>query len=170
MTDIRKLTVHEVPSNAAGDRYVSTRHLGYSVHCEGDVEVTLRFTSPDKALRFIGHILEAVDEPEVVEVLGVACLHHQVAPTPLRTGTPATLTPHTTSPEHERFIRRAAAILYAALPMTQRRERLLKVFRALLPADSMAALRTLPPEVLIARLKTELPDDLPASFAQAASF
>lgn len=170
MADIRRLTVHEVPNNAVGDRHVSTHRPGYFVHCEGDVEVTLRFTNPDKALRFIGHVLEAVNEPGVVEVVGVACLHHRTASATLRTETPTTPTPHTTSPEHERFIRRAAAILYAPLPVIQRRERLLKAFRSLLPAASMTALRQLPPEVLIARLKAELHDDLPASFAPAASF
>lgn len=131
------------------------------------MEVALRFDDPVKALRFIGHILEAVNAPDVVEVVGLTELRRQAARAPLWNSAPPQ---HTTSIEHERFIRRAVAILHVALPPIQKRDRLLTLFRALLPTASMAALRRLPPEVLIARLKTELPDDASSSLAQAVSF
>ncbi|WP_216326064.1 hypothetical protein [Deinococcus aestuarii] len=163
------MTIHEseAPANTPGDLQGCPSRTRYFIHWEGDADATLRFDDPVKALRFVGYVLEEASPPEVVEVVGLPELRCRAAQAPFwNSASPQ----HTTSLEHERFIRRAAGILHAALPDTQKCDRLLTLFRALLPPASMAALRRLPPEVLIARLKTELPGDAPPSLAQAVSF
>lgn len=121
---------------------------------QGSEHFALRFEDQMKALRFIQCLTAegaCVSQPHALVTLTCQI---EARPSVAKESAVPSL-----APAHLQFINEIQCVLWSRHPLPKKKKLMLSFLRSLLPAGSLKALGQLSPEILVARMKAELPDE-----------